>query len=274
MCDVTGRNLQFLAVISRWNEDVSWVAQLPIPAVVYEHAKPQAVYNVPLNKGSEASAYLQFILDHFSCLPAWTLFLHAHGQTKRGFGSDSRGGGVWARHAATDPAEVAALLDVERIGRPFLAIGHVSREDWALPGGLHAAAKAFSRAAPPGSHHAAWEPVQKGKAGCYRSCDAMAQLVERAQYRGCRKPYSWSVGAEFWAARRRVLARPRSYWEAAMALALGGRDIARYGHSRGDVATAVGYCFESIWHHILGEPLYGFKPAFTYIEQLPLRSPP
>lgn len=47
-----------------------------------------------------------------------------------------------------------------------------------------------------------------------------------------------------------------------------GREIPRFGH-RGSVANAAGYCFESIWHHILGEPLYGYTPPFRVLDDLP-----
>ena len=324
-CDVTGRGLQYLAVIARWDEDVSWRRRLPIPSVVYEHAKPSATYSVPVNKGSETSSYIQFILDHYLCLPRWVLFLHGHGQTPGSGPRESR----YTRHHPSDPAAFAALLDVDAIGKGFLGLGHFSHRDWASPGYLHPAAKAFSapRRTPAarGGHrqqqqqrvsrslssssfsssfslspyHAAFEPVEKGKAGCYRTCDAMRVLVEKppqtkqqqqqrggsggsdggdggdgsngrvAHYRGCKAPYSWSVGAEFWASAPRIRRRSFAYWQAAMTIILTGREIPRYGRP-GSFANAAGYCFESIWHHILGEPLYGYTPPFRLLDDLPL----
>lgn len=75
----------YIAVISRWDENVSWVSRLPIPTLVYEHAKPNARYSVPVNKGSETSAYIKFIIDHYDCLPRWCLFLHGDSKIFRHF---------------------------------------------------------------------------------------------------------------------------------------------------------------------------------------------
>jgi hypothetical protein len=42
---------RYLAVVARWDEDVAWAREtLPLPAVVYEHAKPSSRYNVAVNK--------------------------------------------------------------------------------------------------------------------------------------------------------------------------------------------------------------------------------
>ena len=32
----------YLAVVARWDEDVEWTKRLPIPTLIYEHAKPEA----------------------------------------------------------------------------------------------------------------------------------------------------------------------------------------------------------------------------------------
>lgn len=107
----------YVAVVSRWDEDISWTYNMPIKTLIYEHEKPESLYNVKVNKGSETSAYIQFILDHYSCIPKWTLFLHAHGQTPS-FGKTHAA----ARHHPTDPTHVAALVDVESFGRYLIFI--------------------------------------------------------------------------------------------------------------------------------------------------------
>jgi hypothetical protein len=110
-CDVL-RGTKYVAVVSRWNEDVTWTQSMPIKTLVYEHEKPNALYNVEVNKGSETSAYIQFILDHYDCLPKWTLFLHAHGRTASQGTSHAA-----SRHHPTDPTRVASLIDVESVDR-------------------------------------------------------------------------------------------------------------------------------------------------------------
>jgi hypothetical protein len=172
-----------------------------MPVLVYEHAKPDAVYSVPENKGSETSSYLQYILDHYDCLPTWTLFLHGHGRTAS---SGVRHGAT--RHHPTDPSEVASLVDVKLIGKGFLALGHMSEEDWAHPGYLDGAARRFSSSssvkgggggggggAGEGKqrhhHHAAWEPTEKGKKGC--QCRTLKKLFPKAD---CSRPWGWNMG--------------------------------------------------------------------------------
>ena len=248
----------FVAVIARWDEDVAWAYRLPIPALVYEHAKPNALYSVPINRGSETSSYIQFIVDHYACLPPWILFLHAHGRTPSGGSSHAA-----TRHHPTDPRNVAALIDVAALNRGFVGLGHFSNEDWSKPKSLHSTARAFSAPSKPGAHHAAFVPFEERKRGC--QCTTLQRIFPDAS---CTKPWSWNVGAEFWASSRRIAAHPIEFWLRAMKIAVTGKEISRFGHS-GSSANEAGYCFESVWHAILGEPLYGFKPSFNYIEDLP-----
>jgi len=181
----------YVAVVARWDENVSWTSTLPIPTLVYEHAKPAAMYSVRENKGSETSSYLQYILDHYDCLPTWTLFLHGHGRTAS-FGTHHGA----TRHHPTDPAAVASLLDVKLIGKGFLGLGHLSEADWKHPGYLHEHARRFSdrpqqrQQQQQHGHHAAFEPVEKGKIGC-TSCRILKQLLPNAD---CKRPWGWNMG--------------------------------------------------------------------------------
>eukprot|EP00613_Pedinella_sp_CCMP2098_P076167 CAMPEP_0171942474 /NCGR_PEP_ID=MMETSP0993-20121228/38704_1 /TAXON_ID=483369 /ORGANISM="non described non described, Strain CCMP2098" /LENGTH=355 /DNA_ID=CAMNT_0012584911 /DNA_START=35 /DNA_END=1098 /DNA_ORIENTATION=+ len=308
----------YLAVISRWDEDVVWARDLPIPALIYEHDQEltEALYRVPVNKGSESSAYIQFVLDHYDCLPQWVLFLHAHGRT------NSQGVSHAAtRHHPSNPALFAAALDVNAIGRPFLAIGHFSEADWQKKSSLHPAARAWSNGAnqrkqaallerpanqasersgdgerdasrgnawkgstrensrsPGGSsdvkrtwgnggsqqrrrltrdrvevYHAAYVPPEERKLGC--QCNTLQRLFppggrplgstqERSvggpvggpvgggfsarlggiqEVRSCSRPWSWVIGAEFWASKDRISARSLEFWQRARSVALSGR---------------------------------------------------
>ena len=53
-------------------------AAKPAIFVVYEKANPHSRYNVPVNRGAEASAYLKYVLDHYDGLPRWSFFVHGN----------------------------------------------------------------------------------------------------------------------------------------------------------------------------------------------------
>ena len=68
-------------VAARSNEDTSWldVYLSYIPHVVYQIADVHAVHTTLLNKGNEAGAYLEYILDNYNSLPDVVLFCHGSG---------------------------------------------------------------------------------------------------------------------------------------------------------------------------------------------------
>jgi hypothetical protein len=64
-------------VISRHIRNVDFISKFcDVEAFVYDKENPSNPYNVPLNKGSEASVYLKFIVDHYENLPEYTFFIH------------------------------------------------------------------------------------------------------------------------------------------------------------------------------------------------------
>lgn len=68
-------------VISHYNEDLTWVERIAHEfddIRIYTKAKENSRYNVPINVGNEASAYLLYIIDNYDSLKEYTLFLHAH----------------------------------------------------------------------------------------------------------------------------------------------------------------------------------------------------
>jgi hypothetical protein len=66
-------------VIARYNEDTSFIKKLdPFNIFLYEKEKPEAKYNIPKNKGNEASAYLKYIIDNYNRLTTYTIFIHCH----------------------------------------------------------------------------------------------------------------------------------------------------------------------------------------------------
>jgi hypothetical protein len=78
--DHTTRNKAIDVVVSRYNRDVSWTEKFrtvaPVRIMVYDKCNSNNPYNVPLNKGNEASVYLKHIVDFYDELPEWTFFVH------------------------------------------------------------------------------------------------------------------------------------------------------------------------------------------------------
>ena len=77
--------------------------------------------------------------------------------------------------------------------------------------------------------------------GC--SCSLLREVLGPREAR-CGAARGWGVGAEFWASKRALEARPLGFWERALELSMGGADVPRYG-SPGSTASTRGYCFEA-----------------------------
>jgi hypothetical protein len=124
----------YLAVISqRPGADVAWTSTLPMHHIFYSYGTDSSPYSLHVEKGAPSSAFIKFIIDHFDCLPRWTLFL----PNQKGF-------------HPLDPSVSSALIDVSKLDRGFLALGHVSSSTSNLLG--HPASSSFSAMAPPHSH--------------------------------------------------------------------------------------------------------------------------
>ena len=65
-------------VVSKYNEDTTWTNNVKHRVFVYTKTDDSSEYNVPLNKGNEASAYIKHIIDHYSRLPKHVAFVHGH----------------------------------------------------------------------------------------------------------------------------------------------------------------------------------------------------
>jgi hypothetical protein len=65
-------------VVSRYNKNTDWVYKLDKvdKFFIYDKMKPTNPYNVPVNKGNEASVYLKYIIDHYNDLADYTFFVH------------------------------------------------------------------------------------------------------------------------------------------------------------------------------------------------------
>lgn len=69
-----------LIVAARHKEDTSWldVYLSDIPHVVYQVGDTAAQYTTTINKGNEATPYLQYIIDNYNNLPKSVVFSHGH----------------------------------------------------------------------------------------------------------------------------------------------------------------------------------------------------
>tara|TARA_Y100000389_G_scaffold200308_1_gene240438 strand:+ start:22038 stop:22781 length:744 start_codon:yes stop_codon:yes gene_type:complete len=71
-------DVQMHVVVSKYNEDTSWTKQLKYPVFIYTKENRSSKYNIPVNKGNEASAYFKYIIDHYDQLPNYVAFVHGH----------------------------------------------------------------------------------------------------------------------------------------------------------------------------------------------------
>jgi hypothetical protein len=85
----------------------------------------------------------------------------------------------------------------------------------------------------------------------------------------CERPYAWVPGNSFWATDRRVRARPYAFWAGALEVLLQDEDF-KSEDDPGKKTNFAAKCFESVWHFLLGQPLYHFQPTFEAFEDLPL----
>ena len=66
-------------VVSRYKKNTDFIYKLEkygVNILIYDKETPSNPYNVPINRGNEASAYLKYIVDHYDNLPEYTFFLH------------------------------------------------------------------------------------------------------------------------------------------------------------------------------------------------------
>jgi hypothetical protein len=67
-------------VCSRYKRDVSFVYRIndgkDIHPMIYDKENPANPYNVPVNKGNEASVYLKYVVDNYDTLSEFTFFIH------------------------------------------------------------------------------------------------------------------------------------------------------------------------------------------------------
>lgn len=65
-------------VVSRYKKNVDWVYKFKNinNIFIYDKESNTNKYNIPVNKGNEASVYLKYIIDHYNILNDFTFFIH------------------------------------------------------------------------------------------------------------------------------------------------------------------------------------------------------
>jgi len=67
-------------VVSRYNKNCDFAYKINknknINVMIYDKENQNNPYNVPVNKGNEASSYLKYIVDYYDKLSDFTFFLH------------------------------------------------------------------------------------------------------------------------------------------------------------------------------------------------------
>ena len=69
-------------VVSRYNRPTEWTERFYQPhrdrvrVLIYDKETPSNPYNIPINRGNEASVYLKYIVDHYNSLPEYVFFIH------------------------------------------------------------------------------------------------------------------------------------------------------------------------------------------------------
>jgi hypothetical protein len=66
-------------VVSRYKKDTSWTEKFnkyDTNIMIYDKENPNNEYNVPINRGNEASVYLKYIIDNYENLTEYTFFVH------------------------------------------------------------------------------------------------------------------------------------------------------------------------------------------------------
>jgi hypothetical protein len=67
-------------VVSRYNKNVDFAYKINnnknVNVMIYDKETPTNAFNVPVNKGNEASVYLKYIVDYYDELTEFTFFIH------------------------------------------------------------------------------------------------------------------------------------------------------------------------------------------------------
>ena len=240
-----GKQPEYVSVVSHFQaDDVRWTEQMPVPVLLYtavaDMTSEDIFYRAPLPQnysfaGSSSpeehfalacsAVKLQFILDHYACFPTWTLFLSSRGRDAR-TGHTARANAPVVTHPVA-PALSSALLDVRRIDRGFVSVGHL--DESAVGTLLGPLAAQYGADAPKAAARMAFRAKEDAGARTCRSC-GMMELLLNQEWR-CDRPYGHPIGGEFWVRDIRFKRHTLAWWTGALELLLGYRRVALIGSS-------------------------------------------
>lgn len=212
-----------LLIVSRYDEDVEWVAQTGLPAVVYDKSGTPGPHALP-NIGREAHTYLHHILSRYPDFAEYNVFLQGrpfdHMKPGAGPGDLAREIGRLADRGARFKGLADYAIKCDRLGRPHHLKDESSRGKW--PG--------FGRDIPVGETYA------RLFAG---------PVPEKYHVRA-------PAGLLF-VSREMILARPRALYRAAMDLVLADPDDERN----------TGHAMERLWYIVFNGYAKLNKESYT-----------
>ncbi len=198
--------------VARYREDVSWLARLAYPAIVYDKSGAPADHPLP-NIGRETHTYLVHILDRYGALADYTVFLQGDPfpHMGQGAGPDTLGQAI-ARNVRLGVKFTGFAwykLKCDRLGRP----------------------------------HSMAEPEKQGRWKGWGK-DIPVGRVYEALF-DAPAPQQFLVTAPagmLFVARERILARPPEFYRKALALV----------ETDPEDAENTGHAFERLWQIIFG----------------------
>ncbi len=124
-------------VVARYHEDVSWVADLGLPAVIYDKSGSNEISGAVAlpNVGRESHTYLHHITRHYPNFPDYTLFLQGNPFPHLEPGTSASELGEQARRFAARGMPFKGLayytLKCDHLGRPHQMKDPRNKGKWA-----------------------------------------------------------------------------------------------------------------------------------------------
>jgi hypothetical protein len=129
-----GREPTIEVVVARYREDVSWLAALPWPAVVYDKSGTPGPHALP-NVGRESHTFLHHILSRYPEFPDCTVFLQADPFPHLAPGTRPEGLARTIAELAARGVAFKGLADYtvrcDALGRPHHLRDELGRGKWA-----------------------------------------------------------------------------------------------------------------------------------------------
>lgn len=216
-----------LVVVSRYNEDVRWCNDSPVPCLVYNKGagidylqSHVGLVHLP-NRGREAGTYLHHLVAAYDHLPEWTVFVQG---TPHNTSVAEFFGRITSRYmdSTSLTAEYSPTI-------PDDSIKALDKQEW----------------------HGGYS-VRYGLANPLEPCYCPAARVSCAKlwqhFFTSDQPNPWwfGYGAQWIVPASRIRARPRAYWQWCL------EEVSKTSSAMpGDLASA--WSFEMVWRYLFGD---------------------